>query len=664
MTKASIKASTKAPAKAPEFYLGGYDAKTCEEAVQKNFNPQYADAVRDEYTTGDLLRMEAGNRKEAAIGEVLKQLLGARLAVIPACDRSAESKARRTAMTLELMRNPGKVEGIWNARLPQIGETNQTGEPDMLWLHGHRDDGTPIWIPIDVKDHKSLEGTSAAKAVKVSDFSQPHPSSATETIIGPGNLKKVDALQLAHYDAMLHHLGFGCDEHIGGIIGREDVIVWHDLDARLYMHDDEYVGRRRLSAREYYTHEFRRRVDIAENALRGVALTQPEWKGDCKGCQWRTTCHDELALDLDHITLVQGISPARAKVHYERGVTRANQLAQLDVTTAKLVDAKIDVLALRDKATEVPAATPIGALDLKLKSPQIDALNAVGVSSCADALALDPVTAAYANSNVFDLAGSIDRARVAKVGKVFLSRNVGFIDLPRVDIELHVDIEDYQGHVYMIGMRSSGRGRKADGSVRKRIEFKSHQDWSGTPEGEAKVFADFWAGIRYWQEYCTEKGYKLRVYHYTQHEDHAFRSLAERHAGVEGIPTLSDVEDFLASESWVDLYPIVATQLIWPTEAVTLKDIAKWVKFSWRDEDPSGDNSIAWYLEAIGNESQKVRDEYQKRITAYNEDDCAAQDAVLDWLTRQGEAFQPGSRIPSVATLDARFRRRARKRSR
>ena len=72
-----------------------------------------------------------------------------------------------------------------------------------------------------------------------------------------------------------------------------------------------------------------------------------------------------------------------------------------------------------------------------------------------------------------------------------------------------------------------------------------------------------------------------------------------------------------------------------------------------------GDNSIAWYKEAHGNESSEVREEFQNRIIAYNEDDVQAQLEIRDWINRFGETRKPGLRLPSAEKLDRRFSRRA-----
>jgi predicted RecB family nuclease len=633
------------------FLLGGYDAKSCPEKVRKSHDPAYAGIELDLPTSGAQQRMESGVLRETTVGELWLAALGSRkFHVIDACDRSDASKARREAQTVELMREPGHVQVIWNARLPQLADSHRTGEPDAL-VRGVDRDGKPTWFPVDVKDHRSLEGTSKAKAYPVSKLEKPLRRHATDTVLGVGIPQKSDALQLAHYYRMIDELGFATERPIGGIVGRESVIIWHDLDAAIYNH--EKLGK--VSALAYYDQEFAQRVNIASQAIKGIALTGPEWKTECSDCPFRTVCHDELRLDLDHITLLPGITPKRAQAHYATGVSRIDELARMDWRTARLVDLGVDVPSVIVVAKAVDPETPASQLVPKV----VEQLEKLGLRTAADLSKLDPKTATYTGTGVWNLAGSIDQARVTKVGKVHLQREVDFVGLLPSTIEQDVDIEDCDGHVYLIGVRTVGRKKEGE-DWKLRSEYNAFVDWSHTPEGEARVFAEFWAHIQGWRDKAKANKWGYRAYHYTKHENAAFLALAERHAGKEGIPTVDEVKSFLDSKEWTDLHRVVSTQLIWPTESVTLKDIAKWVRFSWRDSDPGGGNSIAWYKTAIGSDDEDVRNENRQRLLKYNADDCQAQVMVREWLNRLGEARQPGKRLPNVAALDKRFARRIR----
>lgn len=646
-----------------DFVFGGYDAKSCVEKIRKTYDAAYADVILEEPTPGDAGRMEAGNVRETEVINLWVAAMDEKfIKLIPSCDRSAESKLRRGKMTLETMRDPGDVIVIINARLPQLWATHRTGEPDALLRDGKNALGQWVWLPVDMKDHKSLEGARKNLTWKVSTLSKPEYSEASEKALYPGVPQKVDALQLAHYHRMLETLGHASEEPRGAIIGRESILVWHHLNDALYglKEDGKTI---KYGALDYYDKAFEERLSVAKAAKKGVALTGPEWKAECKGCPFRGVCHDELKMDLDHITLLPGITPSRAVAHYKNGITTVAELSRLHHPTAVLIDAGINVLDLISVGKMHADNMQVSAILIKPTEQEYAALKKAGVSTVKDLAKLDIKTAGYSDLKVWNLAASIDQARVTKVGKVHRPRGVDFIDIPRMRIEEDIDIEDAphpngEGSiVYMIGVRDAGYSERTGENIRTRTEYHCFSDYSGTDEGERKVFSDFWAHITHMRQHAKIRKYGYRAFHYTQHEDSMFRNLALKHAGHDGIPTIEEVNAFLSSKVWVDLHPIAATQMIWPTESVTLKDTAKWVQFTWRDSDPSGDNSIAWYYDAVNHPDPKVRLENQKRLAEYNADDCHAQLEIRNWLSRQGETRQPGKALPSVADLDRRFYR-------
>lgn len=206
--KAPRKVTPKAaPAPSTSYLLGGYDAKNCPEALRKNLDPFCADAQQDPIPSGDMARMNAGIVFEQDVKKAWKKALGRKIATVDECDRTPESKAKREAQTLALLADPGDAQVIWNARLPQQFATHRTGEPDALLLVGRSVVGTPQWVPVDVKDHSSLEGTSKKRETRASSMRRPHPDAANTVDIGPGTPRKSDALQLAHYRRMLETLG-------------------------------------------------------------------------------------------------------------------------------------------------------------------------------------------------------------------------------------------------------------------------------------------------------------------------------------------------------------------------------------------------------------------------------------------------------------------------
>lgn len=634
--------------------LGGYAAKQCPTRVYHDLTTDPSLAA--EHSTGALARMEDGNRFEKEIGEKIAanyalvqlhgldleslDLTGAAAVAIPECDRSVSSKRNREKLTVAAME--AGVPVIWNARLPKVD--GRTGEPDLL-IRADEDqsDGRPAYHPVDVKHHKALAAAKREYRWQVSNLGALTLEDAKATSLGGGKPRLDDDMQLAHYRRMLEGLGFASGEPWGGVIGKEQVVLWRRLDEPRHS---------RLTALEKYDSSFSVVHAVAKAAVEDAEagpLVAPEWKDECRECPWRVVCHDEL-VEMDHITLIPGITPRRAAVHYQRGVKSRLSLAKLDTATATLVDADVDVAAVIHSAKHhANGDDPAGAL--------VDAAVAksAGIETVADLRRLDVKTAAYSGCGA-GLVAEIDAARVAKTRTVSRARGFEHISVPRARFEMDVDIEDADGRCYLIGVADTWR-MKVGGSIKTRTDFHAFVDWTASDEGEARIFAAFWSYLNEQQEKAKAQKWGFRVYHYSDHETRYFRHLARKHAGAEGVPSLEELEAFLSSESWTDLYRLVKTQVVWPTEDLGLKTIAHHCGFNWRDDEPGGANSVAWYYDAVGADDEDAREAARQRVIDYNEDDVLATLAIRDWLTRFGESRRPGASLPSVESLEKRFRR-------
>jgi len=110
------------------------------------------------------------------------------------------------------------------------------------------------------------------------------------------------------------------------------------------------------------------------------------------------------------------------------------------------------------------------------------------------------------------------------------------------------------------------------------------------------------------------------------------------------------------------LYPLLTKGLIWPTENHSLKSLAKYVRFMWRDSDPSGASSTLWFQKASDlNVSEEERVYWQNRILEYNEDDVMATAAIVDFVDRFTKVYDVSKKLPPVEDLEPRYRRGARR---
>lgn len=71
--------------------------------------------------------------------------------------------------------------------------------------------------------------------------------------------------------------------------------------------------------------------------------------------------------------------------------------------------------------------------------------------------------------------------------------------------------------------------------------------------------------------------------------------------------------------------------VVLPLYFYTLKDIAKYIGYTWDDPNAGGAESVAWYDEWLNKGDRAMLD----RIIRYNEDDVRATMLLHDWLAKQ-----------------------------
>ena len=142
--------------------------------------------------------------------------------------------------------------------------------------------------------------------------------------------------------------------------------------------------------------------------------------------------------------------------------------------------------------------------------------------------------------------------------------------LPKVGYELFFDIEDdpTQEFVYLHGVyERSDKGERF-------VEFTANDTSS---EEEEKVWSDFWKYIN------SLPQDDFAVYYFSQHEKTTYKKLQERYHDV---ISKEDLEKFFSNPNVVDLYKIVLGKTDWPLGSYSIKSIATYLGFKWRDATP------------------------------------------------------------------------------
>ena len=189
------------------------------------------------------------------------------------------------------------------------------------------------------------------------------------------------------------------------------------------------------------------------------------------------------------------------------------------------------------------------------------------------------------------------------------------IVFPKTSYELFFDIEDdpTQEFVYMHGVYERHNGKT------KYIHFTA-TELSDT--AEKKAWADFWKYI------ASLPKDDFSVYYYSPHEKTTYKKLQKQYPDVISI---EEVENFFNDPNVIDLYnDIILKNTDWPLGSYSLKAIATYLGFEWRDESPSGALSIEWFNQYLETGDEEIL----KRILEYNEDDCKATMVMKDGLEK------------------------------
>ena len=204
-----------------------------------------------------------------------------------------------------------------------------------------------------------------------------------------------------------------------------------------------------------------------------------------------------------------------------------------------------------------------------------------------------------------------------RAGEVLLRR--GGVHVPRADIEVDVDMEAYldQG-AYLWGAWHDGEY----------FPFVTWEPLGG--RAEAENFAAFWRWLMDLRAQAHAEGKTFAAYCYSAHgENHWMRMSAQRFGEVDEL----EVEEFIASSEWVDMFAHVKSSFAGPY-GLGLKVVAPEAGFAWPEEDFDGEESVNARREALAGDHNA-----RQRLLDYNCGDVQATRAVREWM----DAGAPGT---------------------
>lgn len=255
-------------------------------------------------------------------------------------------------------------------------------------------------------------------------------------------------------------------------------------------------------------------------------------------------------------------------------------------------------------------------------------LRRAGVSTVEDLAAMDPVAEPPISFTGTTFPSSVALAR-AWLADLTVVRQVDEVSVPRADVEIDVDMESFADHgAYLWGALLSG----VDVGVRQ--GYYAFATWDPVPtKDEARSFAEFWSWFQDVRQRTAEEGLTFRAYCYNAlAENRWLLSSARRFAGLPGVPERAEVQSFVESEEWVDLFRSVSDSFLC-THGKGLKVIAPVAGFSWHDPEAGGEASMRWYREAVGLNGGPPDVRQRERLLRYNADDVQATYVLREWMS-------------------------------
>ena len=178
--------------------------------------------------------------------------------------------------------------------------------------------------------------------------------------------------------------------------------------------------------------------------------------------------------------------------------------------------------------------------------------------------------------------------------------------IPSKSIELYFDIEAEPeiNLDYLLGILLVDRQNKTE---------KFYPFLAEKPEEEQTIWEQFLALLSIYKE--------APIFHFSEYEVETIKRLAKLYQTPR-----AQIKPILSR--MIDLHKQVTTSVTLPVESYSLKSLANWLGFEWRDPNASGDQSVCWYDKWLKSGDRNLLE----LLLRYNEDDCRATLYLKDWL--------------------------------
>lgn len=534
------------------------------------------------------------------------------------------------------------------------------GEPDLL---------VPVakdiaYTSVDYKDASAFTPSRVERTFDASPALTPAVSEASKQTFA-GQLNKKHRLQLYHYHLMLTELHRALDAEpasIAAIIGRQNLAVYADVA-------DYTFGRGKSAKTVAQTYASTVQASLEVDAL-GRAFVAgndpllpvsvaPAKRSVCSDCVFRKQCATERA-EISHLTLHPDLGPREAVELAEalptptlsalaysdpdtlteriisRGVRRFGTNPQdIRAKVQHLIDGarsiKADKAYRRRDQSRVPTLEAVVEVHLDLennnnpmadgkvpphhwfqtgwvtkhKKPSPDADGGVEVSTRYHAL----------------FTKGTDESEIEMFTQFWQS----LLRLRKRADKAYTDLRDHLGNVAFNALKDRVASGDTDALT---LAYERHnaetEDELKFALGSAKM-----AGI-----------VPFRVFVYSDAERRIMSAKARQYAGVEGIPSVEELNEWFTpsrkgrpeSAVAVDLLAFIKTYLHIPRMNRSLKTVAPYVGHYWEAEDPNGLAATYKASTMFSHPDPDERDAAREWLWKYNKDDCLANFAIRVWI--------------------------------
>ena len=219
---------------------------------------------------------------------------------------------------------------------------------------------------------------------------------------------------------------------------------------------------------------------------------------------------------------------------------------------------------------------------------------------------VDACSATLGNSMGFTIAYQLQLQAQSLLENRAISKKQLSKKIPSNLIEIYFDIEAEPeiNLDYLLGVLVIDREKNTD---------HFYPFLAENPAEEAAIWQEFLALVNSYND--------APIFHFSNYEAETIKRLGNTYHTPR-----EEIESLLSR--LVDLHQKVVSSVILPVESYSLKSLANWLGFYWREQGVTGEQCVCWYDRWLKTGDRSLLES----ICRYNEDDCRATRHLKDWL--------------------------------